>query len=137
MMLCSFVVCTDILPSRDYVAFENNLAIFKFNCSGNGTSLFWNIDGHPTGSLYVRNKGIQPTPYISSPDGLTVSSQLIVPTTKANNNITVICIAGRALSNYSSSDPVKLFLQGRQIVALIHKTDYNVHNEYLVLMLCS
>ena len=95
-------MCTDVLPSRDYVAFENNLAIFEFNCSGNGTSLFWDIDGH---SMYTLKEY-----YISSPDGLTVSSKFIVPTTKANNNITVICTSGHASFNYRSSDPVKLFL---------------------------
>ena len=38
--------------------------------------------------------------YPVSPDGLTVSSQLIAPTTKANNNITVISTVEDALFNY-------------------------------------
>ena len=58
------------------------------------------------------NTTIQVTPFISSPDGLTVSSQLIVPTTKANNNITVICTVQDLLFNNQLSNPVKLLLQG-------------------------
>ena len=125
-------MCIEILPSRDYVTFENNSAIFKFNCSGNGSSLFWDIDGHPTGSPYVLNKGIRATPYISSPDGLIVSSKLIVPTTKANNNITVMCTVGDSSFNFKSSVPVKLFLQGGLMIALIHRTDGNVHNDIIL-----
>ena len=101
-----------ISPSHDYTTFENNASIFTFNCSGNGTSLLWTVDGHAFGSSYVLNKGIQYTPIIISLNGLTVSSQLIVPTTKANNNITVICTLLDSLFNHQSSKPVKLYLQG-------------------------
>ncbi|KAL5469158.1 hypothetical protein EMCRGX_G030370 [Ephydatia muelleri] len=101
-----------IAPSHDYTTFENNTSNCIFNCSGNGTSLLWTVDGQSTGSSYVLNKGIQYTPYIISQDGLTVSSQLIVPTTKANNNITVICIVLNSSLNTQSSPPVKLYLQG-------------------------
>ena len=74
----------------------------------------WTVDGQSTGSSYVLNKGIQYTPFIVSPDGLTftVSSQLIVPITKANKNITVICTVANWSFNYQSSNPVKLYLQG-------------------------
>ena len=106
-----------ISPSHDYTTFENNASTFTFNCSGNGNILLWAVDGQSTGSSYVFNKGIQYTPFIISPDGLTVSSQLIVPTTKANNNITVICAVLDSLFNFQSSKPVKLFLQG---TAYIH-----------------
>ena len=68
---------------------------------------FGDIDGHPAGSPYILNKGIQATPYISTPDGLIVSSQLIVPTTKANNNITVTCTVFDLVINHQSSNPVK------------------------------
>ena len=102
-----------ISPSHDYITFENNASIFTFNCSGNGTSLLWIVvDGQSAGSSYVLNKGIRYIPYIASQDGLTVSSQLIVPTTKANNNITVICTVQDSLFNHQSSKPVKLYLQG-------------------------
>ena len=100
-------------PSHDYTTFENNASTFAFNCSGNGTSLLWMVDGHTTGEAYVLSKDIQDTPFILSPDGLTVSSQLVVPTTKANNNITVICILQDQQLNHQSSDPVKLIFQGR------------------------
>ncbi|KAL5469067.1 hypothetical protein EMCRGX_G030259 [Ephydatia muelleri] len=102
-----------ISPSHDYITFENNASIFTFNCSGNGTSLLWIVDGQSAGSSYVLNKGIQYTPFIVSPDRLTVSSQLIVSTTKANNNITVICTVQDSLFNHQSSNPVKLYLQGK------------------------
>ena len=69
-------------------------------------------DGQSTGSSYILNKGIQYTPFIVSPDGLSVSFQLIVPTTKAKNNITVICTVQDSLFNHQSSSPVKLYLQG-------------------------
>ena len=101
-----------LTPSHDYTTFENNASIFMFNCSGNGTSLLWTVDGYNTGSSYVLNKKIQDTQFIVSPDGLTVSSQLIVPTTKANNNITVICVLQDQELNHQSSDPVKLIFQG-------------------------
>ena len=101
-----------ISPSHDYTTFENNVSTFTFNCSGNGTSLLWTVDEQSIGSSYVLNKGIQYTPFIVSPDGLTVSSQLIVPTTKTNNNITVICTVQDSLFNHQSSNPVKLYLQG-------------------------
>ena len=89
------------------------------------TALEWSItsvtvDGHALGSSYVLNKGIQYTPTIISPVGLTVSSQLIVPTTKANNNITVICIVLDSLFNPQSSNPVKLYLQGAAYIICIH-----------------
>ena len=100
-----------ISPSTDYITFENNPSTFKFNCSGNGSFLSWIVDGHTASTSYVLNKRIYHTPPIS-PDGLSVSSQLIVPTTKANNNITVICIMLDALYNHQSSDPVRLVLQG-------------------------
>ena len=117
-------VCIEILPSGDYIAFENNSSIFTFTCSGNGTSLFWDVDEHPAGSRYVLNKGIQATPYISTPDGLIVSSQLIVPTTKANNNIAVICRVFDLVFNHQSSNPVKLILQGMLLDVRI--LNYNV-----------
>ena len=101
-----------ISPSHDYITFENNASIFTFNCSGNGTSLLWIVDGQSAGSSCVLNKGIQYAPFIVSPDRLTVSSQLIVSTTKANNNITVICTVQDSLFNHQSSNPVKLYLQG-------------------------
>ena len=98
-----------ISPSRDYTTFENNASTFTFNCSGNGTILLWTVNGY---SIILNNTEIEATPFILSPDGLTVSSQLIVPTTKANNNITVICIMQDSLFNHQSSNPVKLLLQG-------------------------
>ena len=52
------------------------------------------------------------TPFIISLDGLIVSSQLIVPTTKVNNNVTIICTVWDSLFNHQSSNPVKLYLQG-------------------------
>ena len=101
-------------PCNDYTTFENCLSTFSFNCSGNGTFLLWTVDEQSAGSSYVLNRGIRYTPSIITPDGLTVSSQLIVPTTKANNNITVICIVQGLQLNYRlSSDPVKLFVQGQ------------------------
>ena len=99
-------------PSHDYVTFENNTSTFSFNCSGIGTSILWTVDGYTTGEAYVQNKEIQDTQFIVSPDGLTVSSQLIVPTTKANNNITVICTVQDRQLNHQSSNPVKLLVQG-------------------------
>ena len=79
----------------------------------------WKVDGYFTGEVYVRNKGIQPTLSIVSSDELSVSSQLIVPTTKANNNITVICIVLDASFNIQSvSNPVKLFLQGTVLIRI-------------------
>ena len=103
-----------ISPSHDYTTFENNASTFTFNCSGNGKSLLWTVyvERQSAGSSYVLNKGIQYTPFIISPDGLTVSSQLIVPTTNANNNITVICTVQDSLFNHQTSNPVKLYLQG-------------------------
>ena len=107
-----------ISPFHDYTAFENNASKLTYNCSGNGTSLQWRVDGYTTGTKYVRNKGITFTHFIESRDGLSVSSQLTVPTTKANNNITVICIVQDSLLNYQQwSNPVKLFIQG---TALAH-----------------
>ena len=101
-----------ISPSNDYTTFENNASTFTFNCSGDGTILYWTVDGYTTGASYVKNKGIYPTPYIISPDGLTVSSQLIVPTTKANNNTVVMCAVQDVSFNLQSSDSVRLILQG-------------------------
>ena len=104
-----------IAPPRDFTTFENNASIFTINCSGNGERLLWTVDGHDTGETYVTNKGIHYTePYIS---GRTVSSQLIVPTTKANSNITVTCIVQDLSFNLqSASNPVKLFLQGTVLI---------------------
>ncbi|KAL5469205.1 hypothetical protein EMCRGX_G030429 [Ephydatia muelleri] len=103
-----------VLPSHDNTTFENNASYVTFTCFGIGAYMYllWTVNGYDTGSPYVLNKGIRYTPYIISPDGLSVSSQLIVPTTKANNNITVICIVVDASFNPQFSNPVKLFLQG-------------------------
>ena len=101
-----------ISPSDDYTAFENNISPFTFNCSGSGKFLNWRVDGYSTGTQYVLSKGIQDTHYIVSPDGLTVSSQLIVPTIKANRNITVICTVLDTSYQPHSSNPVRLTLQG-------------------------
>ena len=76
------------------------------------------VDGLDTGTQYVLHKGIQTTPYILSQNGLTVHSQLIVPTTKDNNNITVICKVLDSLFYQLSSGPVKLILQGN--ITLVH-----------------
>ena len=70
------------------------------------------MDTLTTGTTYVLNKGIEDTQFITASDGLTVSSQLIVPTAKANKNITVICTLLDSVFNPQSSDPVKLYLQG-------------------------
>ena len=115
-MFYNFLLHTDasviISPSHDYTTFENNPSTCTFTCSGNGTSLLWAVDGYTTGSSYVINKEIKLIHFIVSPDGLTVSSQLIVPTTKANNNITVVCTVQDSLFNHQTSNPEKLFLQG-------------------------
>ena len=100
-----------ISPSHDCTT---NASTLTFNCSGNGASLLWTVDGHALGSSYVLNKGIQYTPTIVLPDKLTVSSQLIVPTTKANN-ITVICTL-----LVQSNNPVKLYLQGAAYIICMH-----------------
>ena len=100
-----------ISPSTDYTTFESNASTFTFNCSGNGTFLYWTVDGNDTGTSYVLSRGILYTPHLNSPDG-TVSSQLTVPTTKVNSNIKVICIVMNASHNFQSSDPVRLILQG-------------------------
>ena len=112
VLLCITDASVVISPPGDYTTFENNASNFTFNCSGNGSFILWKVDGQSTGLSYVLDKGIQYTPFIVSPDGLTVSSQLIVPTTKANNNITVICIVQNLSYYYQFSNPVKLFLQG-------------------------
>ena len=101
-----------IIPSYDFTTFVNNTSTFTFNCSGNGTVLFWTVDGNTTGTQYVLSKGIQPTPFIVSPDGPTVSSQLIVPTTQANRNITVMCTVVDTSYQPHFSNPVRLTLQG-------------------------
>ena len=101
-----------IAPSHDYTTFENNASIFTFNCAGNGTFLLWKVDGYFDDEVYEHNKRIQNTPFNISPDGLTVSTQLIVPTTKANNNTAVICTVQDSLFNLQSSNQVTLFLQG-------------------------
>ena len=79
-VVCEVFIClhiTDasvvIAPSHDYTTFENNVPNFTFSCSGNGAFILWTVDGQSTGSSYVLNKGIQYTPFIISPDGLTVS----------------------------------------------------------------
>ena len=114
------IVCTHssanasviISPCTDYTTFENNASTFTFNCSGGETFLYWTVDGHDNSTPYVLNKGISYTSPVS-PDGLTVSSQLIVPTTKANNNITVMCtVLDTSFKYFQSSDPVRLILQG-------------------------
>ncbi|KAL5469192.1 hypothetical protein EMCRGX_G030411 [Ephydatia muelleri] len=69
-------------------------------------------------------------------DGLAVSSQLIVPTTKANNNITVICIVLDLSFNPQSSDPVKLFLKGTVLIRVLpppNDLKMNVSNNSLSL----
>ena len=100
-----------ISPSTDYTTFENNPSTFTFNCSGSGTNLYWTVDGYNVTTPYVCNKGIYYAVPVS-PDGVTVSSQLIVPTTKANNNTVVMCTVLDASFNHQSSDPVRLILQG-------------------------
>ena len=101
-----------ISPSTNYTTFENNTSTFTFNCSGDGTNLYWSVDEQPAeSSSYVLNKGIHRTLPVS-PDGLTVSSQLIVPTTKANNNTVVVCTVLDVSFNHQSSHPVRLILQG-------------------------
>ena len=109
MISCSAVFSIFLSPSHDYTTFENNSSTFTFTCSGNGTTYLWAVDGYALRSPYVLNKGIRP---ITSPDGLTVSSQLIVPTTKANSNVTIICIVLDSSFKQQSSNPVTLFLQG-------------------------
>ena len=103
-----------ISPSHDYTTFENNASTFIFNCSGNGTNVVWTVGSDTISAATaddVFDNGIQLLAAIV--DGLTVSSQLIVPTTKANNNTTVKCtvLDSNAL-NHLSSDLVTLFLQG-------------------------
>ena len=100
------------MPATDYVAFENDAMTFTYRCIGNGTSLYWTVDDYTTGQIYVRDRGIWNTYPIMSSDGLNIFSHLIVPTTKTNNNISVICNILDSSFNSWSSDPVKLTLQG-------------------------
>ena len=105
-----------ISPSTDYTTFEDNASTFTFTCSGNGTVVVWTVDGHVATTSYVLNKGIYYTTSVS-PDELTVSSNLTVPTTKANHNIKMIStVLDTSLSYHQSSDPVKLILQGIYII---------------------
>ena len=109
-----------ISPPRDYITFENNASNFTFNCNGSGKYLLWTVDGYGTGSPSVRSKGIEIASYIQ--DGHSVSSQLSIPKTRANSNITVICTVMKYLripSSAESSEPVKLILQGMFVVVCI------------------
>ena len=115
-VVCEVFICLHIAdasvvisPPRDYITFENNASTFTFNCSGNGAVIHWKMNGQPAHSSYVQ-------PYINY--GPIVSSQLIVPTSKANNNITVICIVQDLSYNHQSSNPVKLFLQGTVLIRI-------------------
>ncbi|KAL5469208.1 hypothetical protein EMCRGX_G030432 [Ephydatia muelleri] len=112
-----------ISPPRDYITFENNASNFTFNCNGSGKYLLWTVDGYGTGSPSVRSKGIEIASYIQ--DGHSVSSQLSIPKTRANSNITVICTVMKYLripSSAESSEPVKLILQGK----LAAPTDFEI-----------
>ena len=96
------------------------MSTFTFNCSGNGTHLSWIVDGYSTGSLYALNKGIWFSDTITSPDGHFVSSQLLIPQTKANSNITVKCtVINASYTGIESSEPIKLLLQGMFVVVFI------------------
>ena len=114
MKLTTIAVSTVVTPSRDYIAFENNAASVTFGCLGNGTTLYWTVDGYTTGESYVLSRGIHDSRYLVTPDGLRVYSSLTVPTSHANSNISVICTTfdPSIMNKRESSDPVKLMLQG-------------------------
>ena len=97
---------------------------FTFSCHGNGTILFWTVDGYTTREPYALSKQIQPTSYIVSPAGLTVLSQLIVPTTKANRDITVICSVLDTSYQSHSNNPVRLTLPRSDAVTTLFKLQY-------------
>ena len=126
-----------ISPTNDCTALVNNTSTFTFNCSGDGTYLYWTVDGHADSSLYVLNKGISYTLPVSE-DGVTISSQLIVPTTKASNNTVVICtVVDVTFKYYQSSDPVKLILLGTvlNLIPYTACTDTNTFYMYFLLYL--
>ena len=112
---CCVAVCVIVSPSNNntHVIYENDNETCTFTCTGSGTSVLWKVDGYDVGQPYVVNRGIRAPPWITSPDGRNVTAQLIVPTTRSNNNTIVVCVVGD-LSSYilQPSDPVILILQG-------------------------
>lgn len=114
LLFCFLVVCVTLLPSKNnlYITFENDTGICTFNCSGNGSEVVWKVDGYGVGTSYVLNKGIFPLNLKTALDQSSVTAQLMVPTNKYNNNISVVCTVLDASYDHQSTDPVVLLIQG-------------------------
>ena len=118
---CTCCICTsgafgiEITPSKDqvHVAFENMSGICTFTCSGNGAYVVWSVDGLDADKLHVVNKGISVLTSVVSPDGRNITSRLLVPTIKSNDNTSVVCtLLDASYRNPQSADPVILLIQG-------------------------
>lgn len=105
-----------ISPSQNYISFEKNATLVLFNCSGNGATIIWIVDGNASNLEPIVLRGItQITTVLNS----IASSQLSIPTIAENNNTEVICIvADYTYTNLQYSAPVKLILQGNNKIQI-------------------
>ena len=96
--------------------------------------------GHWIDILLVKsvvNKGMQYTHFIISSDELTVSSQLIVPTTKANNNITVICTLLDSIFDLQSIKSSETISSRGSISIYMYSSfdELHIHDHYYLVLL--
>ncbi|KAL5491662.1 hypothetical protein EMCRGX_G016994 [Ephydatia muelleri] len=115
LLLTTGAVGIEIAPSKDqvYVAFENVSGICIFTCSGIGAHVLWSVDGLDATSSHVLNKGIRIPGELASSYSRNITSWLLVPTIKSNNNISVGCtLLDASYRNPQSAGPVSLLIQG-------------------------
>ena len=99
-----------LFPSNNITSFvENNAAVF--NCTGNGSNIFWLVDGQSTNAVVIQQRGVKAAQVQLI--GSLVYSSLTIPKTESNNGTEMKCLVIGYDSSTAVSAPVILTLQGK------------------------
>ena len=101
-----------IFPSNNITSFVGNETAV-FNCTGNGSNIFWLVDGQSINAVVIQQRGVKAAQ--AQFNGSLIYSSLTISKTENNNGTEVKCLVIDYNSITTVSAPVILTLQGKRI----------------------
>ncbi|KAL5487046.1 hypothetical protein EMCRGX_G019603 [Ephydatia muelleri] len=98
-----------IFPSNNITSFVGNETAV-FNCTGNGSNIFWLVDGQSINAVVIQQRGVKAAQ--AQFNGSLIYSSLTISKTENNNGTEVKCLVIDYNSITTVSAPVILTLQG-------------------------
>ena len=109
-------------PPQSYTVFQYN-APAVFNCSGDGSTIGWVLNGSAYGQLH-QQRGIA---VAQSGTGATVTSTLDIQASATNNNTEIICkVADGSFTNVQTSNSSIFTVQGKSNESYNAKIEFHL-----------